>query len=1503
MSEQTINERLAQLPPAKRAALLKLLKSKSSGTIKRVPRDREFFPVSFGQHRIWFVDKLVPGTAFFNESTRFRLQTQVNAAILERSWNEIVHRHETLRTTFGTVDGEPVQIIAPSMHLPLKVIDLSHLPSADREAEALRLASEEALKPFDLSKGPLVRTTLLRLSDTDYLSLLTVHHIICDGWSGQIIAQELQSLYTAYLRGQPSPLPELSIQYGDFSLWQRRLIATDSWTRQLAYWKKQLADLPVLDLATDFPRPAVQGISGAHQTSLISAQVYRQLQQLSQHEGVTMFMVMLAAFKILLLYYSGQEDIPVGVPVAGRTRPEVEPLIGFFVNVLVMRTDLSGDPAFREVLQRVRRVALEAYDNQDVQFEKLVEELQPEREMSRSPLFQVTFQLFNAPPSTGPTSAIDDLEIETGFSKFDLRLDLWESRDGLKVYFEYSTDIFHSSTITRMMDQFHALLERIGADPDQHISELSLLTESEYRKLIVEQIQEGYSSGLMAHQLFERQAELTPDAPAVISGRRQLSYRELDQKANQLAHYLESKGVREESLVATCMQRSPEMIVAQLGILKAGAAYVPLDPAYPLERLTFMIADARAPMLLTTPDMREKLTATQTEIICLESDWDEIASGAGSKPSTSVQPANLAYVIYTSGSTGKPRGVEIPHRGLTNLIEWYRDEFQVRAGDRATVYSSPGFDASVFEIWPNLTAGATLYIPDDESHASPVAFAHWIADNGITISFLPTAVAELLIDLNLPKGLSLRLLQTAGDKLRKFPGKPLPFRFVNLYGPTENSVAATIFDVTSAPNGHGAAPPIGKPIANVQVYVLDSYGRHVPPGVRGELCLGGVGLARGYLNYAGTTAEKFVPHRFSKAPGVRLYKTGDSVKLLPDGNLEFLGRLDQQIKVRGFRIEPAEIEVTLRQHPLVLDAAAVAREDKSGDKRLIAYVVRKDSATRADSELQSEAVSEWQEVYDQVIYKGVEASSGLDPTFNITGWRSTYTGQTILAGEMREQVEGTVARILELHPQRVLEIGCGTGLLLFRLAPHCARYVGTDFSATVLDYVTSQLTKSHLPQVQLISGEADDLTSVSTEKFDTVILNSVVQYFPSIDYVMRVLDRVFEVLAPGGRIFLGDIRNLSQLQTFHTSVELYGAEPSTPIGTLRQKIRNRTSQEKELVIDPAFFSALKRRFPQISQVSVQLKRGAQHNELSCYRYDVVLHVDDTPDLPQPAYPKIQWRREMNVHSLHDFLRETNPEILGVTGVPNARVAADAQAAELLDQLDETDTVSALRDALQENARTGIEPEALWTLGDKTGYDVQIGWLGSPAIDSFDLLLTLRSAPQSRETFDFSPDVTNTDRPLTVYANEPRRTDLAGNFLSSLRKFLRERLPSHMVPSSVVLLDKLPMTANGKLDRRGLPDPSRERSDTQEKFVPPQSETEKLVARIWQECLGVEKVGLYDNFFDIGGHSLLLVQVHDRLRKTFRTQLSIIDLFSFPTVNSLAKSVSRELGDSPLFTGV
>jgi amino acid adenylation domain-containing protein len=1499
------SERLAQLSAQKRALLLKLLKSKSDTHIRKLPRDAAHFPVSFGQHRIWFLDQMVPGSPFFNESTRLRMPFPMNAEVLERSLNEIVRRHEVLRTTFAIAGNEPVQTILPSLHLPLPIIDLRHLAQAEREGKSLRLASEEALKPFDLTKAPLLRTTLLWLGEADFLFLLTVHHIICDGWSGHVFAQELKTLYPAYLQGQGSPLPELSIQYADYAVWQRRLLQGEGLKKQLAYWKNQLADLPVLQLPTDHPRPAVQSFRGAHQTSKITGSLYTTLRELSQHEGVTMFMTTLAAFKILLLHYTRQGDIVVGVPVANRSRPELEPLIGFFVNVLVMRTDLSGDPTFREMLKRVRDVSLEAYSHQDIPFEKLVDELQPERETGRSPLFQVTFQVFNDFPSTWKATQQDssELQIETGITKFDLRVDLWDSQEGLEVMFEYSTDLFDGASITRMIRHFQTLLEGLAVNPDQRVSELSLLSANERQKMLYEwnRTQQEFSRSTLVHQLFEARAELAPDATAVVCGGEQLSYHELNRRANQLAHYLRRGGVGPESLVAICMERSLEMIVGQLGVLKAGAAYVPLDPAYPEQRLAFMIDDAQAKVLLTKQGLRGRLDAARAEIISLDKEWEEIAGSDESNPSSKALPEHLAYVIYTSGSTGQPKGVQIQHCALMNLINWHQSVYCVTPADRATLLAGPGFDASVWELWPYLSAGASIHIPDQATVNDSSNLLEWLADEKITICFLPTPLAEAVLNKSLPANLRLQFLLTGGDKLQRRPRKPLSFRFLNHYGPTENAVVATYAPVNEL-RATETVPSIGRPISNVQAYVLDAQMQPVPVGVPGELCIGGESLARGYLGHPDLTAERFVPHPFSEKLGARLYKTGDLVKFLPDGNLEFLGRFDQQIKIRGFRIELGEIETTLQQHPAVRDAVAVVFEDTPGEKRLVTYVVPEPMEHASESDLNSAAVSKWQSIYDKVVYKEVmgEESSQQDPTFNITGWRSTYTGQMIPTEEMREQVEGTVERILGLRPQRVLEIGCGTGLLLFRIAPHCARYVGTDFSSLVLDYVKTQLRKVSLPHVQLIHATADDLRRVEAEMFDTVILNSVVQYFPGINYLLRLLEKAVQVVSPGGRIFLGDVRSLSLMEMLHTSLELHQAAPLLSTKELTQRIQKRMSQEKELLIAPTFFTALKEHLPQISHVQVQLKRGWHHNELTGYRYDVMLQVDDGEARRQPEHAWLKWEEQgLDLAALRELLKETLPDMLGITEVPSERLQSDIKAVELLSGAECPDTVEGLHQALAAHKESGVEPEALWALGDDLGYEVCIGWLSSGTNGRYDLFLKRRGAPQSDGLLDFSPKETSRHKPWSDYANDPLQTEFTEKLLPVLRVFLQKLLPNYMMPSSMVLLDSLPLTPNGKLDRRALPAPGHDRPEMAERFAPPQTGIETIVAGIWQEVLGVEKVGLYDNFFDLGGHSLLLVQLHAKLRKTFQTEVSIIDLFSLPTVSSLVKCLSKEVGESPL----
>lgn len=899
-------------------------------------------PASFAQQRLWFLSQLVPDHPFYNVSVAVRLCGQVNLAVLEQTFNEIVRRHESLRTTFAVVEGQLSQVITPSLNLPLSVVDLQALPAS--EETIAQLVTEQAQSPFDLTAGPLLRVNLLKLNETEYVLLLMLHHIVSDGWSMGVLIRELSLLYTAFCLGKPSHLPELPIQYADFAHWQRELLQGEVLESQLTYWQQQLTDISILNLPTDRPRPCVQSYRGANQQIELPLTLTKALAALSEKEGVSLFMILLAAFQTLLHRYTGQEDIVVGAPIANRNRSELEGLIGFFVNSLVLRTNLSGNPTFRELLLRVREVALGAYAHQDLPFEKLVQ-LDPQRDLSRHPLFQVAIALQNTPVEALelPGLRLNSFEFDSGTTRLDLEFHFWHS-EGLKGQITYSTDLFDQTTIVRMLGHFQVLLEGIVANPEQRLSDLQILTEFERHQILVEfnqhqsKIQRAHwrSPPLdpkskieqCLHQVFEYQVKQTPDAVAVVFVDQQLSYQELNHRSNQLAHYLQKLGVGPEVLVGICLERSLEMIVGVLGILKAGGAYVPLDPTYPQKRLEFMLEDTQV-QIVVTQHWLSRFAKSERQVICLERDWEAIAQESQSNPTSNVTAANLAYVIYTSGSTGKPKGVLIEHHGLCNLAQAQIEAFDLQPQNRVLQFASLSFDASIFEIVMALRVGATLYLAKKESLVGP-ALIELLRDKAITNVTLPPAVLRVL-----PVVPTLQTIIAAGEAcspevVARWAGDGR--RFFNAYGLTEVTVWSTFAEIHDC----SSKPFLGRAIANTQLYVLDAHFQLVPIGIPGELYIGGDSLARGYLNRPELTAERFIPDPFSQV-GARLYKTGDLVCYQPDGNLEFLGRIDDQVKVRGYRVELGEIETVLSQHAAIREAAVIAREDVS--KNLVAYVV------------------------------------------------------------------------------------------------------------------------------------------------------------------------------------------------------------------------------------------------------------------------------------------------------------------------------------------------------------------------------------------------------------------------------------------------------------------------------------------------------------------------------------------------------------------------------------
>ena len=913
--------------------------------LRPAPRDRPL-PLSHGQRQIWLHASLHPGALFYNEPLSLRLAGPLDVQALERALEELVRRHEILRTTFASVKGEPTQQIHPPAPLDLPRMELTELPAGARWERAIALATGEARRPFDLVRGPLLRATLVRLDEADHVLFMTMHHIVIDGVSAfDVLQKELRALYEAFAAGRPSPLPDLAIQYADYAVWQQEQQAGGALLPHLEYWKRQLLDLPTLELPTDRPRPTIPSLRGARHCIALSRDLSLRLKALARAQGVTSFVVLLSAFKALLYRYARQGEIVVGTSASSRDRPETEGLLGFFLNTLVLRTDMSGDPTFRQLLGRVREVSQAALSHQDLPFASLVEALQPKRVPGQNPLFQVAFILEPPVPALDPGWSLSQLDVDTGASKFDLTVELDERPEGIIGRFEYNADLFDAGTIERMAGHYETMLEGASNDLELRLSELPLLTPKEQQALRAwGSAPAGPGSDACIHRLFEDQAERAPDATALVcdagvGGVTSMTYRELNRRANQVAHHLLRLDVSPEDRVAVCMYRSIEMVVALLGVLKAGLAFVPLDPAYPTERLAFMLDQARAGVMLVQARIGDVLPGRNARVLSLDMGWEEIGRERDDNPARPTSPDQLAYIIYTSGSTGRPKGVAMPHRGVARLVKG-TTYASLTAEEVVLQIASVAFDAAMFEMWSALLNGGRLVLMPS-TPPSLEDLGRVIREHGVTTALLTPGIFHLFVDERIEELRSLRQLLSGGDvvspqHVNRVVTEAPGCRMINAYGPTEGGVIACCYTVERLVDH---TVPIGRPIPGTRVHVLDEHLREVPIGIPGELCIGGVGLARGYLGRPDLTAERFIPDPTGSAPGERLYRIGDRVRWRPDGLLEFLGRMDRQVKVRGHRIELGEVEVALGTHPAVREAVAIVRPGRSGDNRLVAYVV------------------------------------------------------------------------------------------------------------------------------------------------------------------------------------------------------------------------------------------------------------------------------------------------------------------------------------------------------------------------------------------------------------------------------------------------------------------------------------------------------------------------------------------------------------------------------------
>jgi amino acid adenylation domain-containing protein/thioester reductase-like protein len=994
---------------------------------------------------------------------------------------------------------------------------------------------------------------------------------------------------------------------------------------------------------------------------------------------------------------------------------------------------------------------------------------------------------------------------------------------------------------------------------------------------------------LAVHQLIEQQAAQRPEAVAVEFEQQQMTYGELNRRANQLAHHLQSVGVGPGRLVSLCVERSLEMFVALLGVLKSGGTYIPLDPAYPRDRLEFMMEDSQSVVLLTHRHLDEQLYTTPAlQRVCLDRDAETIAQYSDANLNVELSNDDRAYIIYTSGSTGKPKGVQIKHGALVNLLRSMQREPGMVQSDTLLAMTTISFDLAVPDLYLPLILGAKIRLVSRAVATNPAELSAVLSEPEITFVQATPATWRMVLAAGWKGNPNLKIL-CGGEALNRALANQLLDRVSSLwhmYGPTETTVWSMVHQVMPGND----VVPLGRPIANTQIYLLENQARRaddplmtVPVGVAGELYIGGDGVALGYLNRDELNVDRFIPDTFSGEPGAYLYKTGDLARYRPDGNLEFIGRGDNQVKIRGYRVELGDVETAIAQHPTVRETAVLAKEDATGNKRLVAYVVARSEADQLDnlSEAYSDQIGQWENVWSNAYAQSTEA----DPTFNSSGWNDSFTGKPMPEEEVQIWVDQTVDRILDLKPKRILEIGCGTGLLLFRVAPECEAYVGTDISAEGLRNIQRQIDRD--PQqwshVQLAKTAAHELDAFAPESFDMVIINTVIQYFPSVNYLVDVLKQLSKIVTAGGHIFVGDVRNLDLLETFHTGVQYGFAPDSLTTEALNIRVQQKIEQEKELVIRPDFFEALKQDIPSITHIDTQLKRGYASNELIRFRSDVTLCIKQPISTVQEL-PIHGWE-DTSLDNLYQMMSEGSIDCLKITDVPDPRIATEVQIAEWLANNSENMTVRDLRGATCPGIRYA-HPEDFWQLGDEMGYRINVIWPASGIPGCYDVVI---------QKWNTSPMAFQSNapalQPWNTYANNPFKSNALNQFVPQLRSFLAEILPAHMMPSHFVVLDALPLTPNGKVDRRALPEPKKDRPTLASDYVAPSTALETQLASVWSQTLGIDYVGVQDNFFELGGHSLIAASLLQAIETVVELEIPLVHLLREPTIEGLVKAIN------------
>lgn len=1438
----------------------------------------------------------------YNESVSLKLTGNLNKAAIEKAANAVYARHSVLRATF-TDDGMQMRI-AHNATIEVPFIDLTMVPADEQEAHLNEIIKEDVSAPFDLSNGPLFDVKVVLINPTLNYVVITAHHIICDGWSTGIILQDLSRFYNEFAFNKIVEAVE-SFQFESYVQGELEFEKSNEYAATEAYWLNLYKDYSqVFEIPIDKPRPVLRTYGAKRIDKEMDEAVVAKFKKAGAKNGCSFINTLIAAVEVFIYRITQQSDIIVGLPAAGQAATEMYSLVGHCVNLLPLKTSVDGKLKFNEYLKNRKKTLFDAFENQRYTFGTLIKKLNVPRDPSRIPLVPFAF---NADLGLADGVAFEGLEMEVLSNpriseNFEIFLNATGQAGKLTLECTYNTDLFDDELMQMRINEFAHLINSIALNEEEIIDNLDLIPNSEL------QLFENWNSTFTKsvansclHKLFEHQVKLNPSATAISFNQSTLTYSKLNELADRVASLLKAKGLAIGGLVGLSVNRSSDMVVAMLGILKAGGTYLPIDPEFPAERIHYMIENSAVQFIITENKINTKLEFKCKHIL-LTDNWNKLLSEQTVIESATYDDAQLAYVLYTSGSTGKPKGVMISHNSLVNLLNAFKEITTYKASDKLLAVTTISFDIAQLEMFLPLVSGGTLIIASKETAIDPRSIIKMIGDNAVTFMQATPATWRMIVDAGWQGNTNLSVL-CGGEAL------PVDLAYQlskgnknvwNVYGPTETTIWSSYHKL---PADFADKTPsvgfieIGKPIANTTFYVLDKNLKRLPVGIEGDIYIGGVGLAKGYLNRPDLTEERFLLNPIDSARSQYIYKTGDLGKFNKDGNIEYTGRSDFQVKVRGYRIELGEIETAVAQVEGVSAVAVTTAADATGENHLLAYVTE----DVVESELfqnQLSHIDNWKEKWNLIYDSGIKAISSehvKDRKLD-TAIAQQLSGNSAIDEQVSEWLQQTIDRIINVRPQHVLEIGCGAGQLVMAIAPKCDFYHATDYSEIALDELRQRL--DHVDddlksRIKLELRMADDFSGIKPESFDTVIINSVIQYFPDVKYLEKVIEQSLKVLKPGGCLFIGDVQSYTLLNMHHTCGQLKQADSNQSLGSLKRVIRNRVSNELELAVDIDYFESLKQVFPQITFSQYKLRRGKTYNETTKYHYDTFLFKNVKFDAP--ADDKwIDWNTEFKtLQQLENTIEENKPESILISNVPNQRLIKDKVAAEIVSKSNDDVNCSVIIEQLDELPES-FDPEEFWEIGMEAGYTVELFWTSKITAPAFDVALIKNELydKNTRATPKYFEKLLDIDKRFEA-ANQPFKADKNVVLINKIKLHLESKLPHYMLPSAYMVLGAMPLTANGKIDRKALPDIEHDSKQFTADYQEPITETEKLIATIWEKLLNVKGIGLSDNFFELGGHSIIAVRMMIEIEHLKNIRLPLAVLFTNPTIGQLALLVDNE----------